>query len=49
MAGSSGERLAADYIARELTRIGAKPLPGQKDLFNPFEFTAGHARTPARR
>jgi hypothetical protein len=40
-AGSSGEKLAADYIVRELTRIGAKPLPGQKDLFNTFEFTAG--------
>ena len=41
MAGSAGEKLAADYIARELTRIGARPLPGQKDLFHTFEFTAG--------
>jgi Zn-dependent M28 family amino/carboxypeptidase len=41
MAGSAGERLAAEYIARELTRLGAKPLPGAKDLFHPFEFTAG--------
>ena len=41
MAGSAGERLAADYIARELTRIGAKPLPGQRRLSMPFEFTAG--------
>jgi hypothetical protein len=41
MAGTPGERLAAEYIARELTRIGAKPLPGQKDLFHTFEFTAG--------
>jgi hypothetical protein len=40
-AGSSGEKLAADYIARELTRIGAKPLPGQSSFFNAFEFTAG--------
>jgi hypothetical protein len=40
-AGSPGERLAAEYIARELTRIGAKPLPGQADLFHTFEFTAG--------
>ena len=40
-AGSSGEKLAADYIVRELTRIGAKPLPGQSDFFNAFEFTAG--------
>ena len=40
-AGSPGERLAAEYIARELTRIGAKPLPGQKDFFHSFVFTAG--------
>ena len=41
MAGSAGERLAAEYIARELTRIGAKPLPGQTSVFQGFEFTAG--------
>jgi Zn-dependent M28 family amino/carboxypeptidase len=41
MAGSAGERLAAEYIARELARIGAKPLPGTKDYFQPFQFTAG--------
>ena len=41
LAGSDGERLAADYISRELTRIGAKPLPGQKDFSQPFLFTAG--------
>jgi hypothetical protein len=41
LAGSPGERLAAEYIARELTRIGAKPLPGQQDLFHTFQFTAG--------
>jgi hypothetical protein len=41
MAGSAGERLAAEYIARELTRLGAKPLPGLKDFFQPFDFTAG--------
>ena len=41
MAGSPGERLASEYIARELARIGAKPLPGAKDFFEPFEFTAG--------
>ena len=40
-AGSPGEKLAADYIVRELTRIGAKPLPGQSSFFNAFEFTAG--------
>jgi Zn-dependent M28 family amino/carboxypeptidase len=41
MAGSAGEKLAAEYIASELTRIGARPLPGQTDLFHTFEFTAG--------
>ena len=40
-AGSEGERLAADYIATQLKRIGARPLPGRSDLFMPFEFTAG--------
>jgi Peptidase family M28/PDZ domain/PA domain len=41
LAGSEGERLAADYIARELTRLGAKPFPGRSDFFQPFDFTAG--------
>lgn len=41
LAGSNGERLAADYIASELQKIGAKPLPGQQDFREPFEFTAG--------
>jgi hypothetical protein len=41
MAGSPGERLAAEYLARELTRVGVKPLPGAKDLFHAFEFTSG--------
>jgi Zn-dependent M28 family amino/carboxypeptidase len=41
MAGSAGEKLAAEYIAGELTRLGARPLPGQTDLFHTFEFTAG--------
>lgn len=40
-AGSPGERAAAEYIAAELRRIGARPLPGSNDLFVPFEFTAG--------
>jgi hypothetical protein len=41
LAGSPGERLAAEYIATELRRIGAKPLPGRADMFQPFQFTAG--------
>jgi hypothetical protein len=41
LAGSNGERLAADYIVSELQKIGAKPLPGQADFRLPFEFTAG--------
>ena len=40
-AGSEGERLAADYLAAQLQRIGARPLPGRRDMFAPFEFTAG--------
>ena len=40
-AGSPGERLAADYIAAQLARLGARPLPGRADMFMPFEFTAG--------
>jgi hypothetical protein len=39
--GSPGERLAGDYIAMQLGRVGAKPLPGRRDMFMPFEFTAG--------
>jgi hypothetical protein len=41
LTGSSGERLAAEYLASELRRIGARPLPGRTDFLMPFEFTAG--------
>jgi len=41
LAGSNGERLASDYLVAELQKIGAKPLPGQKEVRLPFEFTAG--------
>jgi hypothetical protein len=41
LAGSDGERLAADYIVAELQRIGARPLPGAADYRLPFGFTAG--------
>ena len=41
LAGSNGERLAGEYLASQLRRIGAKPLPGHADYFLPFEFTAG--------
>ena len=40
-AGSDGERLAAEYLAAQLARLGARPLPGRSDMFVPFEFTAG--------
>ncbi len=40
-AGSPAERLAADYLAAQLARLGARPLPGRADMFLPFEFTAG--------
>ena len=39
--GSQGERLASDYIADQLKRAGATPLPGRSDMFFPFQFTAG--------
>jgi hypothetical protein len=39
--GTEGERLAREFLIGELKRIGAKPLPGQKDFALPFEFTAG--------
>jgi hypothetical protein len=41
LAGSTGERLAGDYLVSELQKIGAKPLPGRADYRLPFEFTAG--------
>ena len=40
-AGSPGEQQAADYLAAQLTRIGARPLPGRSDVFLSFDFTAG--------
>ena len=40
-AGSTGEQQAGDYIAAQLTRIGARPLPGRQDVFMSFDFTAG--------
>src|SRR5918994_1948251 len=40
-AGSAGERQAGDYLASQLAGLGAQPLPGRKDLFRQFEFTAG--------
>jgi hypothetical protein len=39
--GSAGERLAGDYIAAQLARVGARPLPGRADMFMSFDFTAG--------
>lgn len=41
MAGSAGERRAAEYIAGALKRLGAQPLPGLTDFYSPFDFTAG--------
>jgi hypothetical protein len=40
-AGSEGERRAATFIVEELTRIGARPLPGRRDMFEQFDFSAG--------
>jgi hypothetical protein len=41
LVGSDGERQAAEYLAAELKRIGALPLPGQRDYRLSFDFTAG--------
>src|SRR4051812_21281129 len=41
LAGSNGEKLAAEYLVSELKKIGARPLPGHSDFLLPFEFTAG--------
>jgi hypothetical protein len=41
LTGSEGEGLAGDYLAGELERLGAKPLPGRESFELPFEFTAG--------
>jgi hypothetical protein len=41
LTGTTGERLAADYLVSQLQSIGAKPLPGAQDFRLPFEFTAG--------
>lgn len=41
LAGSEGERRAGDYLAAELKKIGARPLPGRADFRMPFQFTAG--------
>lgn len=40
-AGSEGAKLAADHLVAELKKMGASPLPGQKDFRLPFSFTAG--------
>jgi len=41
LAGSDGERQAAEYLARELEAIGAVPLPGASGYLHEFEFTVG--------
>lgn len=41
LTGTGGERLAADYLAAELEKLGAQPLPGVEGFQVPFEFTAG--------
>jgi hypothetical protein len=41
LTGSNGEKLAGDYIADQLRKLGAKPLPGRSQYLLPFDFTAG--------
>jgi hypothetical protein len=41
LTGTPEANRAAKYLAAELKRLGARPLPGQEGLELPFEFTAG--------
>lgn len=41
LTGTVGERLAAEYIGAQLSRLGAVPLPGEDGMQFEFEFTAG--------
>jgi Tol biopolymer transport system component len=41
LAGSPGGRLAADYIAAQMRRIGLQPVSTNDGFFQPYEFTAG--------
>lgn len=41
LTGTNGARKAARYIAGELRKLGAEPLPGRKKLSMAFDFTAG--------
>lgn len=45
LTGTEGERKAAAYLVRELTRLGAAPLPGAEGFRLPFEFAAGSRDT----
>ncbi len=37
--GSTGIQKAGDFLALELSRIGASPLPGRSDYFQPFDMS----------
>ena len=41
LTGSNGEQLASDYLVSQLQKMGATPLPGQRDYRVAFDFTAG--------
>jgi hypothetical protein len=41
LVGSDGEGRAAKYLASELRRLGARPMPGANGFEQRFEFTAG--------
>jgi hypothetical protein len=44
--GMPGLDLAAKFISDEFTADGLRPLPGQKDFFQPFTYTAGFSVKP---
>ncbi len=41
LAGSPGGKLAGDYIAAQMKRLGLQPVGANEGLFQPYEFNAG--------
>ena len=46
MAGSPGEKVAADYLEREMARLGLAPSGDEGAFLHAFEFTSGVALGP---
>lgn len=41
LTGSRGASLASEFVANYFKNVSLQPLPGAKDFFQPFEFSAG--------